>query len=329
MTNTFSKMTNAFDAAQAIWDNRKRLAEALPELRAVRTALQSATGGPRDFVQQQWLQLVSAVYAFKPDLIIELGRGYGNSTCAMAIAAKMLQPQPCRILSLCLSNSFAEITRPRLDSDLGDGSLFAPLEALTCDISNYDFSDDVAGAKRIFVFWDAHGYDLAMGLLAGLFQLLQSKPHLALVHDMADLKYVDQECRRYGSDASWLKFGSAPPKYILGDVGSQYEEGIALVDFLGRNRIPFRSAESSYFTGLTDAQTKELTQLFGTDFSRFGFWYSFSLNERGEEPLTFPTPTVALTAVSAPPELASESPGPKGDPAPKRRGIFRFFSNPS
>jgi hypothetical protein len=80
----------------------------------------------------------------------------------------------------------------------------------------------------------------------------------------------------------------ATPKYILGDVGSQYDEGIALVDFLGRHRIGLYSAESSYFTDLTEAQASELDALFGADFSRYGFWYSFSLNDAYGRTLSFP-----------------------------------------
>lgn len=314
-------MPHQFSAAKAIWDNRDRLAEVLPELRTVRAALQTASGGPRDFVQQQWLQIASVVYAFKPDLIIELGRGFGNSTCSMAVAAKMLRPQSCRILSLCLSDSFNKVSRPYLDSHLDTSSLFSSLESLTCDISTYNFAADIAAATKVFVFWDAHGYDLAIGLLSGLFQLLQDKPHLSVVHDMADLAYMGSEFRLYGRDDVWLKLGSAAPKYILGDVGAQYEEGIALVDFLGRNRIPFRSAESAYFSDLTDAQRKELGERFGSDFSPFGFWYSFSLNDR-EGPLTFPQPV-------PPPEMAPTLtrvvlPAPSAPPA-KRKSIFSLF----
>jgi len=300
---TKSNMVERFSAARAIWDNRKRLCEVLPELRTVQTALHTAIGGPRDFSRQQWLQLVSVVYDFKPDLAIELGRGYGNSTCALSIAAKMLRPQPCRILSLCLANSFVEISRPYLDAHLKDPALFSPLNALNQDISTYDFARDVEGAKRIFVFWDAHGYDLAMALLSGLFRLLQGKPHLCIVHDMADLRYMGQEYRRYDQDAAWLKAGSAPPKYIFGDVGSQFEEGVALVDFIGRNGLTFHSAESSYFPELTQQQIGELKQLFGDDFSLFGFWYYFSLNEAGGRPLTFPPVQLRPTTDDAAPTL--------------------------
>jgi hypothetical protein len=304
-------VTEHFSAAKAIWDNRERIAQVLPELRELRDTLHDATGGPRDFVRQQWLQLASVVYAFKPDLIIELGRGYGNSTCAMAFGVSLLAPQPCRMLSLCLSTSFAEISRPRLEPRFG--SLFQPLTALTCDISGRDFSADLAAARRVFVFWDAHGYELAQDLLGGLFQALQDTPHLSVVHDMADLKYMGLDFRRHDSSDKWMALGSAPPKYVLGDVGAQYEEGIALVDFLSRNGLPFRSAESSYFDELSEDQHCELKAIFGDDFSRYGFWYSFSLNERAEgRVLTFP-PRPEPSAAAEPP------------PARKRGGLLGWL----
>ena len=279
-------MVDQFNAARAIWDNRERLNEVLPELRAVRTALQTAIGGPRDFVRQQWLQVTSVVYAFKPDLIIELGRGYGNSTCALSIAARMLRPQPCRVLSLCLADSFAEVSRPYLDSHLNDPELFAPLKALKQDISAYDFSADVEGAKRVFVFWDAHGYGLAMALLSGLFQLLQGKPHLCVVHDMAALKYMDQGLRRYGQDEAWLQAGSAAPKYILATLAASSKR-----DRAGRFSRPQRPrlslAESSYFSDLTEQQMGELSNASATIFA-VRILVHFSLNEAGRRPLTFP-----------------------------------------
>jgi hypothetical protein len=309
-----------FSPAAALWHNREALTKAMPEIAAVRSALEMATGGPRDFIRQQWLQLVSAVYDFKPDLIIELGRGYGNSTCAMAMAIKMLRPSPCRLLSLCLATSFVEISKPHLDATLPDKSLLSSVEALNEDIARFDFSSHLAKAQRVFVFWDAHGYDLAMNLLARLFPILAEKAHLVIVHDMADLKHLGEQYRRY-EDEPWKGTGSAPAKYILGDVGCQYEEGIALVDFLGRNRLPFRSAESSYFSELTEEQAAELGQRFGSDFSRLGFWYYFSLNGAADRSLTFPIP---------PPEPALAAPNharsgkKKKKPSLLRRMLARF-----
>jgi hypothetical protein len=277
-----------FSPAVALWDNRETLTRALPEIRAVRETLELGIGGRRDFVQQQWLQLASVVVEFKPDLILELGRGYGNSLCAMALGLKMLRPRPARLVSLCIANSFIEISRPYLETHLDDPSLFAPVEALTKNIVDHDFSADLQRASRVLVFWDAHGYDLAIDLLARLFPMLSGKEHLAIVHDMADLNYVDSTFRRYDSGPLWQAMGSAPPKFILGNVGCQYEESIALADFLGRNGLKFHSAESSYFPELSQEQVEELKRRFGDDFSQFGFWYYFSLNEACGRDLNFP-----------------------------------------
>jgi hypothetical protein len=281
-------MTKQFSPARAIWDNRESLLEILPRMRDLRGLLQEAIGGPRDFIHQQWLQLISVVHAFQPDLIIELGRGYGNSTTAFAMASKMLRPRPCRTLSLCLSSVFEETSLPYLQPRLQDATFFSELDARTCDIRSFDFAPHLASARRVFVFWDVHGYDLAIDLLSNLFPLLEGRQHLVVVHDMADLRHMEPQLRRYDSGSEWLNVGTAPPKYILGDVGAQYEEGIALVDFLGRNGIPFHSAESSYFEELSDDECDHLTRHFGSDFSRYGFWYYFSLTEAQASSLTYP-----------------------------------------
>jgi len=288
-----------FSPAAALWNNRESLSQALPEIRLVRETLERGVGGRRDFIRQQWLQLVSVVLEFKPDLILELGRGYGNSLCAMALGLKLLRPQPARLVSICMASEFMEVSRPYLESHLADSSLFAPVEVMTKNILDHDFRVDLQRAQRVLVFWDAHGYDLAIDLLARLFPMLVEKPHLALVHDMADLGYVEPACRRYDSVPLWHAMGSAPPKFILGDVGTQYEEGIALVDFLGRNAVPFRSAEASYFPELTTEQVAELERRFGEDFSRLGFWYHFSLNDAGGRRITFPTPMPRLVEPAA------------------------------
>jgi hypothetical protein len=262
--------------------------------------LQQAMGGPRDFLRQQWLQVASIVYDFKPDLIIELGRAYGNSTCAMAVGAKMLRPGSCRIVSLCQSDLFNRISRPHLKAHLRDPSILAAVEPIEADILAYDFEPTITSAQRVFIFWDAHGYDVAHAILSGLMRKLRDRPHVALVHDMADLKFFSDDFRRYGNDAEWLAYGAAAPKYILGDVGAQYDEGIALVDFLGRHRIGFYSAESSYFSDLTEEQMNELDALFGADFSRFGFWYYFSLNEGCGRTFSFPSKRGSADGVSPP-----------------------------
>ncbi len=279
-------MSSSLDPVTAIWKNRATLAAMLPALRETRGTLQEMMGGSRDFIDQQWLQIASLIYDFEPDLIIELGRGYGNSTCAMALGAQQLGSK-CRLLSVCLSQHFIDESRPYLIERVRHPSFLSLVDARTADIVSYDFSEQIQSAKRVFVFWDAHGFDVALAILRNVIKPLVDKEHCVVVHDMADLSYFSRAHRAYASEL-WADMGSAPPKFILGDIGMQYEEGIVLIDFLGRNHVPFRSAESSYFPGLTETQICELRQLFGDDFSRYGFWYYFSLNEREPNVLTFP-----------------------------------------
>jgi hypothetical protein len=161
------------------------------------------------------------------------------------------------------------------------------------------------------VFLDAHGYDLRKAILSSVIQGIQDRPHLVLVHDMVDLKYFPEDFRCYNADAESLAFGSAPPKNILGDVGSQYDEGIALADFPGRNHIGFYSAESAYLSELTEERARELEALFGPDFCRCGFWYYFSLNEAPGRTLTFPS------APPPPPPEVNDAPVPPKPPTPQ------------
>jgi len=307
-------MDQAFSPAKAIWENRQLLTEWMPEIRGVRSVLQEAMGGPRDFVRQQWLQIASLVYDFKPDLIIELGRGYGNSTCAMSVAAKMLRPALCRIVSCCLANEFNRISRPYLEQHLSDPGILAPLEAIETDILTFDFNPFIKDAKRVFVFWDAHGFDVARTILTNLLQKLKDCPHVAVIHDMADLAYMPADLRAFDSYPKWMRYGTADPKYVLGNVGGQYEEVIALVDFVSRNKMEIRSAESSYFPGLSLDQVRELETLFGDDFSQFGFWYYFSLNWAEGRDLSFPElypPAQPTVVAETPPDL---EPGPPAQP---------------
>ena len=296
-----------FSPARALWDNRRELARVWSEFRHIRGHLQDMMGGPRDFINSQSLQLASMVYDFKPDLIVELGRGYGNSTCAMAFAAKMLRPQNCRFVSLCLSDAFNRESLPYLKGHLKDPSVLDPVEALEADILNFDFAPVIASAKRVFVFWDAHGFDVAQTILVRLLRPLRDRPHVAIIHDMADLTYLPEELNQFGSDPKWHPYGTSGPKYILGTVGAQYEEGVALVDFASRNRLTLSSAESSYFRELTDVQARELETEFGDDFSRYGFWYYFTLNGLADRAISFPE-IAPLPSAALSPANATESP---------------------
>ena len=73
--------------SEALWNQRARLVEREGRLRALR----SAVGEPNDLWLFQWAQLFCYTVEFRPDLIIDLGRGHGHSTCCFLEAAKVLR----------------------------------------------------------------------------------------------------------------------------------------------------------------------------------------------------------------------------------------------
>ena len=62
---------------RAYWNQRQVLLEARPRIEA----LVETIGENTDLTPFQWAQLLAYTLEFKPDLILELGRGAGNSTC--------------------------------------------------------------------------------------------------------------------------------------------------------------------------------------------------------------------------------------------------------
>ncbi len=85
---------------QAFWNQRHVLAALSPRLRT----MIDAVAHPRDMTLSQWAQLIAFTLEFRPDLILELGRGFGNSTCCFLESARHLEENgsSCRLVSLCL-----------------------------------------------------------------------------------------------------------------------------------------------------------------------------------------------------------------------------------
>jgi hypothetical protein len=284
---------------------------ALKELKPRIELLSGLVGSPRDLLLFQWAQLMAMVLQFRPDLILELGRGCGNSTCCFVEAAHALariphehQPsgtalaQPsssvnrsgatrdCKVRSLCLSSTWRTTTVPKLRSALPP-DWFAPLSALETDICQFDFAEALAPARRVVLFWDAHGFQVASTVLSQIMPLLAGKPHLVLMHDMCDARYLGEGSRFYRENVLWTGNDWDGPRVRLGHVESTVEQAIAAVDFSSRNRIELHSADHSFHTELAADQQRQLQASLGELFSLNGYWFYFSLNE-GEPPFTFP-----------------------------------------
>src|SRR5580658_766940 len=96
-----------FSPARAYWNQRSALAATRARILALRDAIDRAS----DLRPGQWAQLIAVTMEFKPDVILELGRGSGNSTVAFTEAVNRMGGK-ARVLSICRSLDWEEYTLP-------------------------------------------------------------------------------------------------------------------------------------------------------------------------------------------------------------------------
>lgn len=261
--------------AQAYWNQRRVLSGRLNRLQVLREAV----GRPSDLPAFQWGQLFSYALDFAPDLILELGRGQGNSTCVFAEAANLLGERRCRVLSICLNDSWHKETVDRLRGVV-TSSWFCPLQAVCGDILSFEFEMALRGARKVLIFWDAHGFDVAECVLGRILPILADRCHVVLMHDLSDRRYWPTA--EYGADGMW-KGTNYGPSFRLGPIDSRAAQAISVVDFTSRNQLTLESADHSLhlFFGDDPAKVAEMRDLLGDEFfSLRGHWFWFSLNER-------------------------------------------------
>ncbi|MFQ5696580.1 MAG: hypothetical protein ACE5HB_11365, partial [Terriglobia bacterium] len=75
-----------FSPGHALWNQRHAVASLLERFRG----LSAAVDRPTTFSFPQWAQVAAYTLEFKPDLILELGRERGNSTCCFLEVANQL-----------------------------------------------------------------------------------------------------------------------------------------------------------------------------------------------------------------------------------------------
>lgn len=168
------------DSASCLWNHRKDLVDSKEHLRQ----LYEAVNRPIDLRFTEWLKLYALVLEFSPDLIIELGRAYGNSTCVLTEAVNKSGKGKVVSIDYDGGKLWQNETLPRLQK-LIDVQWRDKLTIVHEDIMKIDFTEITRQAQRILLFWDAHGLELAQYIIAHLFPLLQKKEHLIVMHDIS------------------------------------------------------------------------------------------------------------------------------------------------
>ncbi len=273
-----------FTPAQAYWKQRRFLADNRDRI----LQLCRAVDRPGDLFPFQWAQLMACAAEFSPDLILELGRGKGNSTCAFTEAAHWLGAGRCQVWSLCLTADWERETLPRVRQVVPE-AWFSPLHAVQGDILEFDFTSILAGARRVLIFWDAHGFDVAECILGTILPQIADLPHAVLMHDLLDTRYWPRP-DAYGEARLWKGESSTDFTFKLGHIETHVAQFAPVLDFTTRNHVSLESADHSYHTELSSDPSKveEMRRLLGEElFSLRAAWFWFSLNEVAG-PYTFP-----------------------------------------
>ena len=168
-------------------------------------------------------------------------------------------------------------------------SWFEPLTAEVCDLLKYDYQRALAGAKRVMVFWDAHGFDIAECVLGVIAPIVADRPHVFLMHDMTDTRYASGSTG-YEGQRLWHGENAGTSRFRLGNIDSAVAQAISAQDFTARNRITLDSADHSIDLELNQVpgRVQEIQTLLGDElFAMQAHWFWPSLNEH-PGPYTFP-----------------------------------------
>jgi hypothetical protein len=139
--------------------------------------LADRVAAPNDLPLDQWYGLYERAVASGADLLLEVGRGYGNSTVVLTEAAHATR---ARVVSVGFDEppAFESITWPKLQPIVGD-AWRAPLTVVQADVR--DFTPPPS--ERCFLFWDAHGPEVAETMLDRLIPVLPAGSQV-VVHDI-------------------------------------------------------------------------------------------------------------------------------------------------
>lgn len=279
---------NEESAARAYWDNRS----ILEEIQNVIVLLHKTVGYPNHFTLSQYAQFISMAMAAKPDLILEIGRWEGHSTCAFTQAANVLSDvQKCKVISVCGSNAWDQITEANLRQSMPE-SWFDPLTIITREPPESEIESVLAGSTRVLLSWRDPRFAVSKWVINRILPILASQSHLVMVSYIYDERYSDPRVNNYSGGDWWrtgqLSNGTMRLGHFYGDAALL----IPLIDFLSRNKIDLYSSDHSLASKLDQLQKLEMQSILGKGetniVSQLGYWTYFSLNT-GNPPFIFPT----------------------------------------
>jgi len=285
--DTTKDQRTRFDVAQWYYEGRDRVAADATILRR----LIEAVDWTNDLWPSQWAQWYSVALGFRPDLILELGRGRGNSTALFCQAAAKLGRT--KVVSLCHSGDWTTITARKL-AKIVEPRWFDPLDARMTDIVSADYADILGDHQRVLLLWDAHGFEIAEVVLGEILPRLLGREHFVIMHDIVDNRYAGVS-RSYDGQPLWngsewqQRTGCNDARVNIGRMHSIQDQIVAIADFSARNDLDIGSADHEYHQFFDDsgAADEMRTSLGNELFSTRAQWAFFSLTDKAC-PFEFP-----------------------------------------
>src|SRR5579883_2067830 len=123
------------------------------ELRAVHQSIGNLNSNNCDLPWEDYLSLSLLLLEFNPDLVIELGRGLGTSTA-------LFRYWNFHVVSICNSSLWQSLSLSALQQ-VKPIDWSAGVDAYVEDIRAANYRQFTSGARRVLIFWDAHGIEIA------------------------------------------------------------------------------------------------------------------------------------------------------------------------
>lgn len=274
--------------AAAYYNQRHAIAATSARLKRLRDAI----GDPVNLSPFQWAQWFAYVREFRPDLVLELGRGRGNSTAAVAEALHQLGHG--RLVSFCLTRTWQRETVRRL-APLVEADWFDRVDARVGNVLRQDFTGIIGDARRVLLIWDAHGFEIAALVLGHILPVLTRREHFVIVHDISDVRYRGPHELDYGGREIWQgmewAYGNRKEesRLCMGWVSTIVDQAVSIFDFMSRNQCELGSADHSLHEeiGGDPQRAREMKSMLSPeDLSLVADWAFISLE--GDRDYTFP-----------------------------------------
>jgi hypothetical protein len=179
------------------------------------TALAAIVDSPIDLSLEQWHRLYERALASNADLLLEIGRGYGNSTVVLTEVAHELG---IRVVSLDADDQprFEGATWPKLREVVGD-DWRRRLSAYRGDARQFVPPE----CERCFLFWDVHGVEVARHMLDRVIPALPARSTV-VVHDVNSSAEAEARPHPDGYGFGWKGLLSPFPELPL--IGAWLDE---------------------------------------------------------------------------------------------------------